>query len=289
MESNPYEVLGVSKGASSTDIKKAYRKLALKHHPDKLPSGASAQEKENSEARFTAISNAYQILGDEEARSKYDVQQESGFSGMNNDPFRNHRYQRTDSDFGFRDPFEMFSRVFEQEFGNHHSFHQQQFNNNGMNRGMQREDPFFQSGFGGGGFGGGFGSGFGMMDQMMQNMQQNMHQNMNGMHQNIGMNGGQSHYSSYSSSSSSSRGMSGQVSESVSTRTQIINGKRTTVTETRRVHPDGRVETSVSTQNGDGPGQHIEYSEDGNDQSGNNAISMMRRNTGFGGFGGFGF
>jgi DnaJ-class molecular chaperone len=63
---DPYDVLGVSKNASEADIKKAFRSLAKKHHPDKH-SGDSAAQK-----RFQEISAAYDILGDKEKRAKFD-------------------------------------------------------------------------------------------------------------------------------------------------------------------------------------------------------------------------
>ena len=66
MAQDYYEMLGVSKDASLQDIKKAYRKLALKYHPDKNPGNKEAEEK------FKQISDAYQVLSDEEKRAAYD-------------------------------------------------------------------------------------------------------------------------------------------------------------------------------------------------------------------------
>lgn len=63
---NPYEVLGVSKSASEADIKKAFRALAKKHHPDTKGGDAAAQR------RFQEISAAYDIVGDKEKRAKFD-------------------------------------------------------------------------------------------------------------------------------------------------------------------------------------------------------------------------
>ena len=59
-----YEILGVDRGASEADIKKAYRKLAIKFHPDKNPDDSSA------EARFKEAAEAYEVLSDQNKRAK---------------------------------------------------------------------------------------------------------------------------------------------------------------------------------------------------------------------------
>jgi DnaJ-class molecular chaperone len=64
---DPYAILGVPKGASQDDIRKAYRKLAKENHPDLNPGNKAA------EARFKEISGAYDILGDEEKRKRFDA------------------------------------------------------------------------------------------------------------------------------------------------------------------------------------------------------------------------
>ena len=62
-EENYYEVLGVDRGASQDDIKKAYRRLAMKYHPDRNPGDKTAEEK------FKQIGEAYAILSDEQKRA----------------------------------------------------------------------------------------------------------------------------------------------------------------------------------------------------------------------------
>lgn len=68
-----YEVLGVDKSASAEDIKKAYRKLAMKYHPDRNPGDKSAEEK------FKEVGEAYEVLSDADKRSRYDSY---GFAGV---------------------------------------------------------------------------------------------------------------------------------------------------------------------------------------------------------------
>jgi molecular chaperone DnaJ len=75
-----YEVLGVSKTATDAEIKKAYRKLAMKHHPDKNPDDAEAEE------LFKEASEAYSVLSDAEKRSTYDRFGHSGLHGAGMNP-----------------------------------------------------------------------------------------------------------------------------------------------------------------------------------------------------------
>ena len=70
-----YEVLGVSKGASADEIKKAYRKLAVKYHPDKNPGNKEAEEK------FKEAAEAYSILSDPDKKAKYDQFGHAGVDG----------------------------------------------------------------------------------------------------------------------------------------------------------------------------------------------------------------
>lgn len=68
-----YEVLGVEKNASDAEIKKAYRKLAMKYHPDQNPGDKTAEEK------FKEINEAYEVLSDADKKARYD---QYGFAGV---------------------------------------------------------------------------------------------------------------------------------------------------------------------------------------------------------------
>ena len=70
-----YEILGVPKSASDDEIKKAYRKLAVKYHPDKNPGDKEA------EAKFKEISEAYEVLSDKQKRARYDQFGHAGVGG----------------------------------------------------------------------------------------------------------------------------------------------------------------------------------------------------------------
>lgn len=92
-----YEVLGVEKDADAATLKKAYRKLAIKHHPDRNPDDAQAEE------RFKEISEAYAVLSDSEKRSRYD---QFGHAGIDQqysteDIFRNVNFDDILRGFGF--------------------------------------------------------------------------------------------------------------------------------------------------------------------------------------------
>ena len=73
-----YEVLGLNKGASTDDIKGAYRKAALKWHPDRWVNGTDA-EKKTAEEKFKEASEAYSVLSDPDKKAKYD---QFGFAGV---------------------------------------------------------------------------------------------------------------------------------------------------------------------------------------------------------------
>ena len=101
-----YEVLGVGRDANAEEIKKAYRKLALKYHPDKNPGDKAAEEK------FKELGEAYEVLSDEQKRSAYDRFGHAAFApggagaGFGRGPGAGPQWG------GFHDPFEIFREVF---------------------------------------------------------------------------------------------------------------------------------------------------------------------------------
>ncbi|XP_053357298.1 dnaJ homolog subfamily B member 6b isoform X2 [Clarias gariepinus] len=227
-----YHTLGVRKDASQDDIKKAYRKLALKWHPDKNP-----DNKEEAERRFKEISEAYEVLSDEDKRSLYDRYGKDALSGGGG------RGGRYDDHFGgvftFRNPED----VFREFFGGRDPFAD-----------LFGDDPFdpFEDffGFGGGrrqrgvrprtggsffpGFGGfpPFGGGFSGFDSGFAS---------------IGPMGG-GNFTSFTSSSFGGSGGGGGGGggmgnfRSVSTSTKFINGRRIT---TKRIVENGQERVEV--------------------------------------------
>src|SRR5574338_1125287 len=95
-----YEVLGVNRDASEEDIKKAYRKLAMKWHPDRNPDKPKAEEK------FKEAKEAYEVLCDAQKRAAYDQFGHAGVEGM----------RGTGGGQGF-DPRDAFGDIFGDVFG----------------------------------------------------------------------------------------------------------------------------------------------------------------------------
>ena len=146
-----YQVLGVPRNADEKKIKKAYRKLAVKYHPDK-----NLEDKEAATKKFQQVSEAYEVLSDPEKRRIYDqvgeegLKQGGGGAGPSGAGFRGFSSGQQGG-FGFRggDPFKLFEEMFGRDFdfkagggGRTFQFHSSPGGFGGMNFGQG-------SGFGG--------------------------------------------------------------------------------------------------------------------------------------------
>ena len=98
-----YSILEVPRNSSAADIKKAYRKLALKWHPDKNPNC-----QEEATKRFKEISEAYEVLSDDKKRGIYDKNRKEGLAPAANSSTGG----RTRRGMGRRDPFDIFKEFF---------------------------------------------------------------------------------------------------------------------------------------------------------------------------------
>ncbi|XP_041102819.1 dnaJ homolog subfamily B member 6-like isoform X3 [Polyodon spathula] len=221
-----YQTLGVQRNASQEDIKKSYRKLALKWHPDKNP-----DNKEDAERKFKELSEAYEVLSDANKRDIYDRYGKEGLIGggggggghYNNGGFGYGFSFRNPEDvfrefFGGRDPFADFfaDDPFDDFFGN-------QRGSRGVSR-SRAGGPFFH------GFGGfpPFGAGFSGFDPGFTSFGQ--------------MGGGG--FASFSSTSFGGGGGGGGMGNfrSVSSSTKIINGRKIT---TKRILENGQERVEV--------------------------------------------
>ncbi|XP_004702392.2 dnaJ homolog subfamily B member 6 isoform X1 [Echinops telfairi] len=213
-----YEVLGVQRHASPEDIKKAYRKLALKWHPDKNP-----ENKEEAERKFKQVAEAYEVLSDAKKRDIYDKYGKEGLNGGGgggshfDSPFEFGFTFRNPDDvfrefFGGRDPFDFFEDPFENFFGNRRGPRASRTRGTGSFFSAFSGFPSFGGGFPA--FDTGFTSSFGSL--------------------------GHGGLTSFSSTSFGGSGMGNF--KSISTSTKIINGRKIT---TKRIVENGQETVEV--------------------------------------------
>lgn len=131
-----YEVLGISRNADNSTIKKAYRKLAKKYHPDMNPGNQQAEQK------FKEVTDAYNILSDPEKRKVYDRYGYAAFdgTGSESDFYKNQNRDYQQSHFSYDDMDGMFGDIFGDIFGNR-GFHRTGFYQDGF-----RQEEFRQKG-----------------------------------------------------------------------------------------------------------------------------------------------
>ncbi|KAG8443580.1 hypothetical protein GDO86_012112 [Hymenochirus boettgeri] len=219
-----YDILGVARNSSSEDIKKAYRKLALKWHPDKNP-----DNKEEAERRFKEVAEAYEVLSDSKKRDLYDRFGKEGLSGGGGGgsthyehPFEFGFTFRSPEDvfrdfFGGRDPFafDLFDDPFDDYFGNRR----------GPRGSRSRPGGSFLSAFGG--FPA-FGPSFSPFDSGFSSSFSSL---------------GHGGFTSFSSSSFGGSGMGNF--RSVSTSTKIVNGRKIT---TKKIVENGQERIEVEEE-----------------------------------------
>lgn len=111
MSESFYNILGINENSSKEEIKKAYRTLSLKHHPDKNPNNQEAYNK------FQKINEAYETLGDEQKREEYDMMKKNPFFKM-----ANYNGNPNNMDSPFHDMDEIFSAIFGGSLGGGMSF-----------------------------------------------------------------------------------------------------------------------------------------------------------------------
>ncbi|XP_053782286.1 dnaJ homolog subfamily B member 6 isoform X1 [Desmodus rotundus] len=214
-----YEVLGVQRHASAEDIKKAYRKLALKWHPDKNP-----DNKEEAERKFKQVAEAYEVLSDAKKRDIYDKYGKEGLNGGGggshfDSPFSEFGFTfRNPEDvfrdfFGGRDPysFDFFEDPFDDFFGNRRG---------SRGSGSRSTGSFFSAFSGFPSFGGGFAAfdtGFTSFGSL-----------------------GHGGLTSFSSTTFGGSGMGNF--KSVSTSTKMVNGRKIT---TKRIIENGQERVEV--------------------------------------------
>lgn len=272
-----YEMLEISKTATEADIKKAYRKHALKWHPDKNPDNQKEAEK-----RFKEISEAYEVLSDKKKRDIYDKYGKEGLTRSNNGQQSHHRgggqhfdfefdpfsfggfgNAQQNGDFHFRSPHDIFEEffgtknifdIFENNLfsGGQHSFRRPAQNGNSTSSAKRQRAHTQHVNSHHNGHNAMMQSFFGFPDM----------NGFGGMHMNsFGSPSGFSSFASFSSGHGGGGGSRGVV-KSTSKSTKVVNGKKFVTTkivengvETVTVEEDGVIKTKTVN----GVAQAIEY------------------------------
>ncbi|XP_004395759.1 PREDICTED: dnaJ homolog subfamily B member 8 [Odobenus rosmarus divergens] len=208
---NYYKVLGVQSSASPEDIKKAYRKLALRWHPDKNP-----DNKEEAEKKFKQVSEAYEVLSDSKKRSVYDRagcdgwRAGGGASTPYGSPFA--------TGYTFRNPEDIFREFFGGQDPFSFDFWDAPFNSDRAGRGR--------------GLRGAFSAGFGEFPAFLEAFSS---------FDTLGRAGGASR-TTFSSTSFGGSGAGGSGFKSVMSSTEMVNGHKVT---TKRIVENGQERVEV--------------------------------------------